>query len=437
MKAATYELTQPGWVIVAAVIVLMTIGVGSIYVTDTHYVAAHDGPRNAAKQCIFTLAGLMLAAGVLGIGYQTIARHAYIIFILNVLVLLPLLIADSFNLEFGGLTKPINGAYRWYRLPGFQLQPSEFMKVAYLLALAWYLRYRKNYRNFSGLLVPLVVSAVPLVLILLEPDLGTVLLLLPVLFGMLLIAGAKVRHILILAMIALAAAPFAWWKIKDYQRLRVSAVLLQNDELRHAVIEQPDDYTFLATKRQAIEWAASSGYQLVHSKNAIGSGGLLGQGWGHGVYVEQNLLPDRHNDFVMAVVGHQWGLAGSVLVLACYAVMVLAGVRIASGTADPFARLLAVGVIILIATQVIINIGMSVGLMPITGMTLPFVSYGGSSLFTNFIAVALLISVSQRRPYLLANKPFEWARRRRRQPTELNDYEEGLPTLVGSTENAG
>ena len=435
MKLSTYELTQPGWAIAAAVLVLLTIGVASIYVTDTHYMAAHDGPRNAAKQCVFALTGIVLAVGVLSVGYQTIARHAYLIFLLNVAALVPLLLADILNMDFGGLMKPINGAYRWFRLPGFQLQPSEFIKVAYLLALAWYLRYRKNYRSFAGLLLPLVISAVPLVLILLEPDLGTVLLLMPVLFGMLLIAGAKVRHILILAMVAMAAAPFAWWRIKDYQRLRVSAVLMQSDHLRRSIIEHPDRYKFLATKRQAVEWAASSGYQLVHSKNAIGSGGLFGHGWGKGIYVKQSLLPDRHNDFVMALVGHQWGLAGCLLVLAAYTTIVLAGVRIASGTADPFARLLAVGVVILIASQVLINVGMSVGLMPITGMTLPFVSYGGSSLFTNFMAVALLISVSQRRPYLLANRPFDFGRRRRKQSNELHDYEEGLPTLVGASES--
>jgi cell division protein FtsW (lipid II flippase) len=293
------------------------------------------------------------------------------------------------------------------------MQPSELMKIAYVLALAAYLRYRKNYRRVGGLLFPVVLSVVPFGLILLEPDLGTALLLLPVLFSMLFMAGARVRHLVIIVLVGIAGAPVAWTQIRGYQRARVTAVLLQSDRLRKAVIDEPDRYRLLASKRQAIEWAASSGYQLVHSKNAIGSGGVLGHGWGRGVYVRGSQLPDRHNDFIFAIIGHQWGLWGCLLVLVAYAAIVLAGLRIASATADPFGRLLAVGVVGLVATQVLINVGMTVGLAPIAGMTLPFVSYGGSSLLVNFVAVALLVSVSQNRPYLLATRPFEFMREER------------------------
>ncbi|MCH7632601.1 MAG: FtsW/RodA/SpoVE family cell cycle protein, partial [Planctomycetes bacterium] len=144
---------------------------------------------------------------------------------------------------------------------------------------------------------------------------------------------------------------------------------------------------------------------------------LFGHGWGKGIYVDTSLLPDRHNDFIFAIVAHQWGLIGCLLVLACYVVIVIAGVRIASVTTEPFARLLAVGIVTLIATQAFISVAMSVGLMPITGMTLPFVSYGGSSVLCNFVAVALLISVSQHRPYLLTRKPFVFGREETEQTT--------------------
>ena len=262
--------------------------------------------------------------------------------------------------------------------------------------------------NLGGLLIPVIFSAIPLAMILLEPDLGTALLLVPVLFVLLYVAGARSWHLALIVLIGVTAAPFAWGQIKGYQRARVTAVLLQSDHLRRAVIDNQETYGFLAGKRQALEWAASSGYQLVHSKNAIGSGGALGQGWGNGVYVRRTLLPDRHNDFVFAIIGHQWGLVGCLLVLLCYLVIVLSSAAIASTTVEPCGRLLAVGVMTLIATQVIINVGMTVGLMPITGMTLPFVSYGGSSLLTNFVAVALLISISRHRPFLLATRPFEF-----------------------------
>ncbi|RME39369.1 MAG: rod shape-determining protein RodA [Planctomycetota bacterium] len=412
MRRRVSDLTNPGWAIAAAVGVLLLVGLACIYVTDTHYARGHDGPVNALKQLIRIAMGLGVAWVVLRIGYQEIARYAYLIFLGALLLLIPLLIARVAHTTFGGLTAPRNGAYRWIHLPGFPIQPSECMKVAYVLALAWYLRYRKNYRRFRGLLWPVVFSFLPLGLILLEPDLGTALLILPVLLTMLFLAGARMRHLLVIVLLGVAAMPLAWHQIKGYQRARVTAVLLQSERLRRAVIRHPQAFRHLATRRQAVEWAASSGYQLVHSKNALGSGGLWGYGWGRGVYVQSGLLPDRHNDFVFALIGHQWGFVGCLVVLIAYVVIVAAGLRIASATTDPFGRLLAVGVVALITVQVIINVGMTVGLLPITGMTLPFVSYGGSSLLSNFAALALLISVSQRKPFLLATRPFEYAKRK-------------------------
>ena len=408
MRREVSDLTPAGYALLAAVAVLLGIGLATIYVTDTHYVSGHDGPRNAARQAVFILVGAFAGILVLRVGYQTIARHAYIIFIAGVLLLLPLFFAKVLHTTFGGLTAPRNGAYRWIHLPGYQLQPSEFIKVAYLVALAWYLRYRKNYLRFTGLLIPFAISFIPLTLILLEPDLGTVLMLLPVLFAMLFAAGARLLHLGIIVLLGAAAVPLLWQKLEPYQRLRVTALLLQSDVLRQAVIDEPERFSHLATRRQAVEWSAGSGYQLVQSKNAIGSGGILGHGWGEGIYASTSLLPDRHNDFVFSVVAHQWGFVGAMVVLGCFTVIVLVGLRIASATTEPFARLLAVGVVTLFATQFVINAGMAGGLMPVTGMTLPFVSYGGSSLLTNFVAIALLISVAQHRPFLLSVRPMEF-----------------------------
>jgi len=410
MRRSPYDLTNPGWAMAAAIAVLILTGLASIYVTDTHYAIGDDGPANAGKQLLRVVAGLALVSIVLRVGYQTVGRYSYALFLAAVLLLVPLLAAKLLHSSMGGLTSPRNGAYRWIQLPGFPFQPSELVKVAYVAALAWYLRFRKNYRRLGGLFIPLAASTIPMALILLEPDLGTAMLLVPVLFAMLFAAGARIRHIALISVMLTALVPFAWGKLAAYQRLRVTTVLLQSDALRQAVIERPERYRSLATKRQALEWAASSGYQLVHSKNAIGSGGVLGQGWGRGIYVENNLLPDRHNDFVFAIIAHQWGLAGGAAVMLCYAVIVVAGLRIASATSEPFARLLAVGIVALIGSQATISVAMTLGLLPITGMTLPFVSYGGSSLLFNFAAVALLISISQHRPYLLTTEPFVFQR---------------------------
>jgi rod shape determining protein RodA len=411
MRRPVRDLTQPGWAIFIAVGVLLSIGLASIYVTDTHYAAGHDGPRNAARQAVYIAMAAALAGAVIYIGYQNVARFSYALFALAVLLLLPLFVAKVLHTTMGGVTPPRNGAYRWIQLPGFQFQPSELFKPAFVLALAWYLRYRRNYRRFAGLLLPFLIAGVPLGLILVEPDLGTVLLMMPVLMAMLFVAGARMLHLGAIIALAIAAVPLAWGQIQGYQRARVTAVLLQSEGLREAVLAQPEKYSFLATRRQAMEWAASSGYQLVQSKTAIGSGGASGNGWGEGPFVTHPLLPDRHNDFIFAIVGHQWGLLGCLLVMACYAVIIVAGMLIASATTEPVGRLLAAGVTTLIACQAIVNMAMATGLAPTTGMTLPFVSHGGSSLLSLAVCLGLLVSVSQHRPFMLAANPFEFSRR--------------------------
>jgi cell division protein FtsW (lipid II flippase) len=411
MKRPVYSLTQPGWAIAASVGVLLAVGVASILASNSVRLGKVDVPSEAfaTKQLVIAAVSLVGCAIILRIGYIRITRLAYPIFGFCLLLLVPMIVAKKFDTTLGGLVPGSRGAYRWIDLPGFQSQTSELMKIGYILALAWYLRYRENYRRFSGLLLPFLVSIIPMALILAQPDLGTVLLFFPILFGMLFVAGAKMRHLGLIVALGAACVPLLWFKMHPYQRSRVVTVALQSETLRERMIADPEKYKFTGFDRQDVmEWEASSGMQLVRSKAALGSGGLLGQGWGHGTYVEYNFLPDRHNDFVFAIVGHQWGFIGCLVVMLCYAVIVLAGVEIATVTSEPLGRLVAMGVVCLIAAQALINLGMTVGLTPVTGMTLPFVSYGGSSLATNFAAIALLISVSQHRPFMLAKKPFEW-----------------------------
>jgi len=430
MRRSPLQFTAAGWAIVLAVCLLSLIGMASIYVTDTHYIAGDDGPANALRQALRIVAGLGIAFFILRVGHQSLARYAYAFFAIATLLLIPLLVAKLMHTTMGGLVRPRNGAYRWIQFPGLLLQPSELIKLAVVVALACYLRFRANYRRFAGLIVPLLAASAPILLVLLEPDLGSALLLVPVVFVMLYAAGASARHLTVIALIGLSLAPLAWPHIEAYQRLRITAVLLQSDPLRHDVIREPKQFAWLATKRQALEWKAGAGYQLVHSKNALGSGGAWGNGWGQGTYVENpQLLPDRHNDFVFAMVGHQWGFAGCVLVILCYLVIVVAGVRIASQTLDSFSRLVAVGIVALIACQALINMGMSSGLLPVTGMTLPFVSYGGSSVLCNFAAIAILISVAQHRPYILTREPLIF----RREQTELLTSGQGAATAQRAT----
>lgn len=407
MKRPVTDLTRPGSIILAAVGVLALLGVVSIYGAES---VRAGRPMFTIKQMLFL--GVSAGAGVviLKIGYRRIARYAYPIALLAVALLVPLTVAKMLGVELGGLLSPRRNVYRWITLPGFHLQPSEFMKLAYILALAHYLRFRKNYRQFSGLLLPFGLTMIPLGLILTEPDLGTALLMMPVLFVMLFLAGAHLKHLALIALVGVVCVPIV---AKPYQIARITTLLMQSESFREQVTEDPERYAFLGLDQQSVaNWRQGNGWQLIHSKAALGSGGVLGQGWGEGTYVDYGFLPDRHNDFVFSLVGHQFGLLGCLVILGCFAAIIMAGATIATATTEPQGRLLAVGVIALLAAQVTINIGMTVGLMPITGMTLPFVSYGGSSLLANAMAIALLISVSQDRPFLLSPKPFEYAQER-------------------------
>jgi cell division protein FtsW (lipid II flippase) len=285
-----------------------------------------------------------------------------------------------------------NGAYRWIKIGSIQIQPSELTKLTYIFALAWYLRLRKNYRNLAGLIGPFVLTLLPMLLILWEPDLGTVLLFLPLLFAMLFVAGARIRHLLMIIGIALMFSPVFYFSISDYQRDRILGLVKQ-------------DYT-------DTEWIQGLGYHLHRSKTYIATGRLTG-------YVEDSdqedgtitripYLPEGHNDFIFARIAHTWGFFGAVLVILLYILLIIGGIEIAASQVEPFGRLLAVGLSTLFATQVFINIGMTMGLMPVTGLNLPFVSYGGTSLLCNFFALGILVNIARYRPHQLGPKPFEF-----------------------------
>lgn len=401
-----FNLTRLGWGLALPVLFLCALGLATIHATErgasraatagafAEREAAEVGRLRSAvdaigvttlKQAGFILLGVCLMLAVLGPSYQRIGRYAYPIYWL-VIGLLGLLVIDRY------IDLPLipvkRFTRRWIQLGPLSVQPSEFMKIAFIIGLARYLRFRKNYRNWTGLVAPFALTLLPMFLILRQPDLGTVLMLLPVLFAMLFVAGARLRHLLIIITLGAASMPlFYFFGMKDYQKQRVQLVFEQNSA-------DPN-------------WQRGIGYQLRQSKIALGTGGVTGQGYGQGMFIQHELLPEKENDFIFAIVGHQWGLLGGLLVIAAYGMIVLCGIEVATVTNDPFGRLLAIGVIVMIVAQALLNIGMTMGLAPITGMTLPFVSAGGSSLWANFIALGLLVNVAQRRPMLIADPPFE------------------------------
>jgi rod shape determining protein RodA len=390
---------------------LVAIGIATIYAVGHPAEGALSDKQkelagNWQKQTVFALVGLCALVLANMVSYRYLGEISHWLFGV-VLVLLTLVLLSKYAIHLKWIPS-IKGSYRWiqfsigtHALP--QIQPSEFCKIAYVLVMAWYLRFRSNYDSFKALVGPFAVTLVPMVLILKEPDLGTVLLMMPVLFTMLFVAGARIRHLLSIVLLAVAVSPLMWMMLHDYQRERISSVLLQNPGIRQKVEASPFLSNLLAGKDfSEKKWLTDMGYQLTRSKLAVAWGGVTGTGFRRGLFIRYGLLDERHNDFIFSSVAHQWGFLGCAAVFLIYIVFIGCGLEIAAHNTDPFGRLMAVGFVAMFAAQAIVNIGMTIGIMPITGITLPFISYGGSSLLVNMIAVGLLHNVGRSRPFSVA-----------------------------------
>lgn len=377
-----------------AVTVLSALGVLSIWADRKS-----DGTTDGPKQLIFAAVGVVAMAVVQAINYQKIGRFAWTLYILGLGMVLYTIVPFTHVAE--RVQTPLmvpytNGAYAWINAGPIKLQPTELMKIGFILVMARYLRFRNNYRTFKGLLGPFLLALAPIGLILKQPDLGTVLIFVPVLFAMLFVAGAQFRHLLAIVGMGLALAPLMWLSgtdmpvfrhmpvlVKDYQRARVYA-LFSNDP---------------AISRK-------ENFQPLRALMALGSGGLSGKGIG--VVPIGGLVPEAHNDMILALIGEQFGFFGVAAILAAYIVLFATGVEIAARTREPFGRLVAIGIVALLAGQAFLNLSVTLRMMPVTGVTLPFVSYGGSSLLSSFIAAGLLLNVGQNRPLVMARNAFEF-----------------------------
>lgn len=354
------------------------------------------------KQMVFAGVGVAGFVGMNLVNYRELGAISHWIYGAILILLVYLDISKVLHLPFA---YEINGAYCWINLGSFSIQPSELCKLAYIIALAWYLRYRSNYRRLRSLIGPFALTLLPMALILIEPDLGTVMLMMPVLFTMLFMAGARVKHLALIVLLAVVASPFLWSGMRDYQRSRVSAVLLQSQWLREKAEQIPAlGRVLVGEKFVARRWQSGDGWHITRSKYAIASGGLAGQGFGRGPFVKYDLLKYRQNDFIFSVIAHQGGFLVCLALFGLYVILAFCGLEIAADNIDPFARLLAVGIVAMIVVEVLVNAGGTLGLMPITGLTLPFVSYGGSSLLVNLLAVGLLNNVGRSRPFTVAPK---------------------------------
>lgn len=350
----------------------------------------------AAKQVFFACLGLIGMALVAAPHYRRLGELAYPAGIAVLLMLVVVLIPFMPR----AFVPVINGARRWFDLGLVMFQPSELAKVLFVLCLARYLRYRENYRTLRGLLVPFVLTGIPMALILVEPDLGTSMLFPPILAAMLVAAGARIKHLVLIATIGVSVIALI---------VTVELVIFpeQNTLLKHHQKERI--VSMVAALKGDTQHDQDSGFQAKAAQNTAGAGQLLG--YGHeraNTVLRYNSLPEAHNDMIFAVVCARWGTLGGLAVIGLYVLLVGSALLVAAVHKDPYARLVIVGIVAIIFSQVVVNIGMTIGLLPITGMTLPLVSYGGSSLLVNLAMIGLVLNIAARPAKIMTRPSFEF-----------------------------
>lgn len=359
------------WFLIALVALLITTGLVLIY--STSFKADQDPNfNNFIRQIIYVVVGLGLMFGVAVFNYRGLRNITNYLYIFSVLSLTTVLI----------LGKTISGSTRWVDLGVFHFQPSEITKLILIIVLAKYLSdHLHEMKFFRHLLLSGVYVAIPMVLVLLEPDLGTALSYAIIWVVMLTIAGVRSLYLLLVGVGIGGIIPLAWnFILKDYQKERLISFLNpQSDPL-------------------------GSGYNVVQSTIAIGSGRILGRGLGYGPQSHLNFLPVQYTDFVFAVLAEELGFLGGMFLLLLFGLLLWRILRIALRSPDNFGRLLGIGILTITIFQILVNIGMNLGIMPVTGIPLPLVSYGGSALLFSMLALGIILSIGVNKEKIEFNK---------------------------------
>jgi len=347
------------WAMVAAIVALCGISLAQIYSATGGFT------RIYITQIYGIVLGVVALLVCLSIDYRTLADKSHFIYIGVVALLL-------YVLFFGAVR---GGSRRWIDLGVFNLQPSEFAKAAVALVLAKFFgEGRRGAMSRGDLLIAGALTAVPLLIIARQPDLGTAVTLLPVLFVVAFVAGMPMRILGILALVGVLVAPIAWkFALRDYQKERIS--------------------TFLDPEQDA----RGAGYQQIQARITVGSGGLWGKGFTKGTQGQLRFLPVAHNDFIFSVLAEEQGFAGVIVTLGLYLFVILRALEAARLAKDRLGAYLVLGVLASFTFQVIYNITMSAGLAPVKGLTLPLLSYGGSSMIATLAAFGLILNVRMRR----------------------------------------
>lgn len=351
--------------VVAGIIVISLIVIGSATHINT---PSEERYWFVQRQGIFALVNCMLIFFMLHFDYKILQRYGNFLYIFNLVMLLAVMFVGQTAL----------GAQRWIQLGPISLQPSEFSKIIMIISMAAMLETRIGRLNtFKDLLPVAAYIGLPFLIVMKQPDLGTSLVFIAIFLGMIFVAGVNPRLLMIIFGAGLALLPIFWQFLKDYQKMRIMVFMDPNVD------------------------PLGSGYHIIQSKIAIGSGMFFGKGLFGGTQSQLNFLPENHTDFIFAVVGEELGFIGAAFLLILYLVLLYRGTKIANEARDNFGSLLAIGITSMLTFHILVNIGMTTGIMPVTGIPLPLMSYGVSSLTTNLIAVGILLNVHMRRQKIL------------------------------------
>jgi rod shape determining protein RodA len=360
------------WFLILLTAALIAIGLLLLY-SATNQTLRQDGLDpfvRVKKQAITAAIGIIVLIAIVSFDYRFFKVYAGFIYAATILALLLV------RLPGIGSTDTLGAAQRWFDVAGFQITPSEFTKLSVIVMLAAVLsELRSAVPTVSDLIRVLTIATIPLILVFIGPDIGTSIVIVAIVVGMLVVAGTRARHLVVLAVIGLGLifSAFRLGVVEDYQAARLTAFL------------------------DPANAPADARYNLDQSLIAVGSGGLLGKGYLGGTQTNLDYVPEQHTDFIFTVAGEEFGFVGAMSVLSLYALLLWRAIRIASLAKDPFGTYVASGIASMFAIQMFINVGMVVGIMPITGIPLPFLSYGGSSIIASFIAIGMLESIHMRR----------------------------------------
>jgi rod shape determining protein RodA len=351
------------WTLLVIVLLIASIGIFNLFSATARMEMA--GTPFYLKQFFWLLIGLVVMVTIAFIEYRFYSDMAYVIYTITLVLLLIVM-------GYGIIT---SGAQRWVKIGSLSLQPSEFVKISLILALAKFFHRAPHSKGYSlkQLLFPFLFLLLPAALILKQPDLGTAIILILVFFSILIFIKIRWSSLLTIGLAGGVAVPLLWSFLREYQKKRI--------------------LTFFNPDMDPL----GAGYHLIQSKIAMGSGGILGKGFMNGTQCKLGFLPEQQTDFIFSVLGEEWGLIGSLFVIGLYFILILWGLRITVQAKDRFGAIVSFGVVAMLFWHVFINIGMVLGMMPVVGIPLPMLSYGGSFILSTLIGIGLLLNVSMRR----------------------------------------